>query len=404
MNAGDENCQFDDLMLTIDGHCARSIASLVGAAERPEQALTIKQRRFQMRRSAFRLTLVVGVALALASSAMAQYKLVNIDSNQVGWASHTDPLMVNAWGLAHGPGSPWWVSDENSGWSTLYSGTGQIQGLKVLIPTAGNGPDSPTGGNGPGSPTGIVYNATSSSNGSNEFQVQGWASAFLFATLDGTISGWAFQSNPNQAILAVDNSSKKSSYTGLAITNRPSGNLLYAADNANGVVDVFDAKFNFVKSFTDPMLPSGFAPFGIQDINGIVYVTYAAVNGGSGGFVEQFHEDGAPVNPGKPLVHGLPLNQPWGVVGAPKNFGPLSNTLLVSNNTNTGTINAFDPFTGQFVGTVKDSNGKPIKIDQLWGIAFGDGLGSNGAANELFFTAGPANNLAGTYGWIIFKP
>jgi uncharacterized protein (TIGR03118 family) len=277
-----------------------------------------------MRRSAFRLTLIVGVALTLASGAMAQYKLVNTDSNQIGWASHIDPLIVNDWGLVHGPGSPWWVSDENSGWSTLYSGSGQSEGLKVLIPTAGNGPDSPTGGNGPGSPTGIVYNATASTSGANEFRVQGWAAIFLFATLDGTIGGWAPQSNLNQAIVAVDNSSKKSSYTGLAITNRASGNLLFAADNANAVVDVFDAKFNFVKSFTDPALPSGFAPFGIQDVNGVVYVAYAAVNGGAGGFVVQFREDGTPVSPGKPLVHGLPLNQPWGIGGAPKNFGPLS--------------------------------------------------------------------------------
>jgi uncharacterized protein (TIGR03118 family) len=357
-----------------------------------------------MRRSAFTLTLATIVALMLASSAMAQYKVTNLDSNQVKWAAHTDPLMVNGWGLVHAPGSPWWVSDENSGWSTLYSENGTIEGLKVLIPTAGNGPDSPTGNNGPGSPTGIVYNATASATGANEFQVQGWAAIFLFATLDGTISGWAPQSNLNQAILAVDNSSKKSSYTGLAITNRPSGNLLYAADNANAMVDVFDAKFNLVNTFTDPMLPTGFAPFGIRDINGIVYVTYAAVNGSAGGFVEQFREDGTPVNPGKPLIHGAPLNQPWGIVGAPKNFGPLSNALLVSNNTNSGTINAFDPFTGQFVGVLKDATGHAIRIDQLWGIDFGDGLGSNGGVNELFFTAGPANNLAGTYGSIVFKP
>jgi uncharacterized protein (TIGR03118 family) len=402
----DENWQFDDFPLTTHACAARSIASLVGAGDwpTPKTALTIMQRRFQMRRSAFTLTLATTVALMLASSAMAQYKLTNLDSNQVKWATHIDPLIVNAWGLVHGPGSPWWISDEGSGWSTLYSGNGTIEGLKVLIPTAGNGPDSPTGDNGPGSPTGIVYNATASSTGANEFQVQGWAAIFLFATLDGTISGWAPQSNLNQAIIAVDNSSKKSSYTGLAITNRPSGNLLYAADNANAVVDVFDAKFNFVMSFTDPMLPTGFAPFGVRDINGIVYVAYAAVNGGAGGFVEEFREDGTPVNPGKPLVHGAPLNQPWGIVGTPKNFGPLSNTLLISNNTNSGTINAFDPFTGQFVGTLKDTSGHAIRIDQLWGIDFGDGLGSNGRANELFFTAGPANNLAGTFGSIVFKP
>lgn len=357
-----------------------------------------------MLRSAFRLTLATTVALMLASNAMAQYTLTNLDSNQVKWATQTDPLIVNAWGLVHGPGSPWWISDENSGWSTLYAGDGTIEGLKVLVPTAGNGPDSPTGNNGPGSPTGIVYNATASSGGANEFQVQGFAAIFLFSTLDGTISGWAPQSNLNLAILAVDNSSKKSSYTGLAITNRASGNLLYAADNANGKVDVFDAKFNLVNSFTDSLLPTGFAPFGVRDINGTVYVAYAAVNGSAGGFVEQFQEDGTPVNPGKPLIHGLPLNQPWGIVVAPANFGPFSGTILVSNNTNFGTVNAFNPTTGRFVGTLKDFFRRPIQIDQLWGIDFGDGLGSNGAANELFFTAGPANNLAGTFGSIVFKP
>jgi uncharacterized protein (TIGR03118 family) len=351
-------------------------------------------------------TLVIGIALmVLSKGALAQYKLTNLDSNQVGQAAHLDPLIVNAWGLVHGPGSPWWVSDNTSGWSTLYPGTGvPITGLRVLIPTAGNGPDAAGGLNGPGTPTGIVYNPTAGPNGANEFQVQGWASIFIFAALDGTISGWAPQSNPNQALLGVDNSSKKSVYTGLAITNRPKGNLLYAADLANGKVDMFNANFKFVKSFTDSLLPAGFAPFGIRDINGIVYVTYASVSGGNGGFVAQFREDGTPVSPGKPLISGLPLNQPWGIAGAPKNFGPLSNTLLISNNTNSGTINAFDPFTGQFVGAVKDQNGIVIRINQIWGIDFGDGLGANGAANALFFTAGPANNLAGTFGRILFQP
>jgi len=345
--------------------------------------------------------LALGAALILfAGAATAQYQLTNLDSNQVGAARHTDPLLVNGWGLVHAPGSPWWVSDNNSGWSTLYDGAGKAQGLRVLIPTAGNGPDSANGLNGPGSPTGIVWNPSTS----GEFQVGGWSSVFLFVTLDGTISGWTFQSNANQAILAVDNSSKNSVYTGLAITNKASGNFLYAADLANNKVDIYDGNFNLVKSFTDATLPAGFAPFGIRDINGIVYVTFASVTGGSGGFVEQFREDGTAVSPGKPLIHGGPLNQPWGIAGAPKNFGPLGNTLLISNNTNAGTINAFDAFTGQFVGTVKDMNGKVIAINQLWGIDFGDGTGKNGAANELFFTAGPSNNLAGTFGSIFFKP
>ncbi len=342
-----------------------------------------------MQRRMIICTLALGFALMMVSSAaMAQYQLVNLSSNQVGWAFHVDPLLVNAWGLARGAGSPWWISDSNSGWSTLYDGAGKtVQQLKVLIPTAGE--------NGPGSPTGVVI------NGSQEFQVQNWASVFLFATLDGTISGWAPQSNPNQAIVAVNNSSKGSVYTGLAITNKASGNFLYAADMANNKVDIYDGSFNFVSSFTDAALPSGFAPFGIQDINGLLYVTFASTAGGTGGYVDLFTEAGVFVNT---VIQGLPLNQPWGIAVAPPKFGPLSNALLISNNTNTGVINGFDSLTGKYVGTVKDSTGKPIHIDQLWGIAFGGGSASNGGTNQLFFTAGPAGNQAGTFGLINFKP
>jgi uncharacterized protein (TIGR03118 family) len=348
----------------------------------------------QRRRIAY--TVCFGLALMLVSQlAVAQYQLTNLDSNQVGAAKHVDPLIVNAWGLVHAPGSAWWVSDENSGWSTLYDGAGvEVQQLKVLVPTGG--------GNGPGSPTGIVWSASTS----GEFEVQGWPSVFLFATLDGTISGWAPQSNFNAAIVAV-NTSKNASpavYTGLAITNKPSGNFLYAADVANNKVDIYDGNFNLVSSITDAAVPAGFAPFGIRDINGLVYVTFASVAGADGGFVDVFKEDGTPVTPGEHLLQGLPLNQPWGIAAAPGNFGPLSNTLLISNNTNSGSINAFDPLTKKFVGSIKDTNGNILRINQLWGIDFGDGTGGNGAKNQLFFTAGPSNNLAGTFGIIGFKP
>jgi uncharacterized protein (TIGR03118 family) len=164
---------------------------------------------------------------------------------------------------------------------------------------------------------------------------------------------------------------------------------------------MYDANFTFVKSFTDTTLPAGFAPFGIADIGGLVYVTFASTTGGSGGFVDQFTEDGTLVG-GKSLIQGAPLNQPWGIAAAPTNFGPLSNTLLISNNTNSGIINAFNVTTGKFVGTVKDTSGTVIHIDQLWAIGFGDGAGKNGANNQLFFTAGPGNNLAGTLGKIVF--
>lgn len=342
-------------------------------------------------------TLALAVAvLVVCGAANAQYRLKNLSSNQVKQAAHTDPLLVNAWGMVHAPGSPWWISDNNSGWSTLYDASGNtIQQLKVLIPTAGE--------NGPGSPTGIVFNGTAGPAGSHEFQVQGWASVFLFAAMDGTISGWAPQSNFNQSIIAVDNSKTGSMYTGLAITSRKNGNLLFATDMANNKVDVFDATFKLVNSFTDTTLPAGFAPFGIQDINGIVYVTFASTTGGAGGFVDQFTEDGKLMN-GKSLIQGAPLNQPWGIAVAPASFGPLSNTLLVSNNTDTGTINAFNATSGAFVGMVNNDDGSPIRIDQLWAIGFGDGLGRNGAANQLFFTAGPSGNLAGTFGVIVFEP
>jgi uncharacterized protein (TIGR03118 family) len=351
-----------------------------------------------MQRCRIAYTLGLGMALMLVSNAArAQYQLTSLDSNQVGAARHTDPLIVNAWGLVHAPGSPWWVNDNNSGWSTLYDANGAIvQQLKVLVPTGGK--------NGPASPTGIVSSASTT----DEFKVQGWPSVFLFATLDGTISGWSPEANFNAAIVAVNTSSNTSPamYTGLAITNKPSGNFLYAADEANNKVDVYDGNFSLVTSFTDTTLPAGFAPFGIRDINGLVYVTFASVSGGNGGFVDVFSEDGTPVTPGEHLLQGAPLNQPWGIAAASGHFGPLSNTLLISNNTNSGSINAFDPLTKKFVGAIKDTDGKVIRIDQLWGIDFGDGIkgGENGGVNQMFFTAGPSNNLAGTFGTIVFKP
>ena len=340
----------------------------------------------QRRRIAF--TVCLGLALMFVSNAaLAQYQLTSLASNQVGATKHTDPLIANAWGLTYGPGGPFWISDAASGWSTLYDGNGVKQGFEVLIPSES--------GQGPGSPTGIVYNA------SQDFQVQGWASIFLFATLDGTISGWAPQSNANQAIVAVDNASSGAIYTGLAITNKASGNFLFAADNWNNKVDVYDANFNLVTSFTDTTLPPGFAPFGIQDINGQVYVAFASSSGGSGGYIDIFSESGTFV---KRLTQSGRLNQPWGFAMAPSAFGPLSNTLLISNNLNkSGLINGFNITTGQFVGTIKDTNGKVINIDQLWGIKFGGGTSSNGGPNQLFFTAGPSNNLAGTFGMIAFQ-
>jgi uncharacterized protein (TIGR03118 family) len=322
------------------------------------------------------------VLVLLSSSAVAQYQVVFLDSDLSGRAMHQDPLLKNGWGLAYGPSAPFWVSDEASGYSTLYDGKGNVESLQVIIP--------PATGSGPGTPTGIVY------NGSTEFQIDTWTSVFLFATLDGTISGWS-GFNPSAALIAVTNSG--ASYTGLAITSLPSGNSLFAADFANNKVDIYDGSFNFVKSFTDPTLPPGFAPFGIQDIGGKVYVAFAATSGGPGGYIDVFNEDGGFV---KHLAHGKPLNQPWGIAAAPPTFGPLSNTVLISNNVAGGTINGFSPTTGTLVGTMMNTTGKPLTINGLWGIEFGGGSTANGQKNQLFFTSGP-NDLDGYFGVINFR-
>ena len=346
-----------------------------------------------MQRRTVTLSSVLLLLLTFASSsALAQYQRTNLSSNQFGLAPNTDPLIVNAWGLVHGPGTPWWVADNNSGWSTLYNAGGvrqfPPQPLSVEIPGASGGI---------GQPTGLVFFAGWPAN--KEFMVNGWSALFLFATLDGTISGWTFlDGDPNDAILAASRAG--ASYTGLAITNKAANNRLFAADNTNNRVDVYDRNFTFIKSFTDKTAPKNFAPFGIRDFDGFLYVTFADSTGGPGGFVDIFSEEGVFL---RRLTSDAHLNQPWGLAAAPSGFGALSNTLLVSNNTNTGTINGFNAITGDFVGTVKDMMGHPIVIDQLWAIDFGDGKGANGSKTTLFFTAGPENNFAGLFGSIVFK-
>jgi uncharacterized protein (TIGR03118 family) len=330
---------------------------------------------------------VLGLMLSLGSStAFAQHYRKTALVRNTGTAKFIDPQLVNPWGLVYGPGSPFWIGDEGSGLSTLYDGTGVKQSLVVTVP--------PASGTGKGSPTGIVYNVSTT-----DFQIMNWTSAFLFCTLDGTISGWS-HFEPNNALIGVNNSGSGAVYTGLAITSKSSGNLLYAADFAHNKVDVYNSTFHFVTSFTDTNLPAGFAPFGIQDIGGMVYVAFAATNGGVGGYIDIFQENGTFV---KTLISGAPLNQPWGFAVAPANFGPLSNTLLISNNTNTGTINGFSLTTGAFVGTIVNGLGKPFIFNQIWGIEFGGGTAANGNTNQLFFTAGPKNNLNGVFGVINFK-
>lgn len=342
-----------------------------------------------MQRRIITFTLALGIGLMFVSSAaMAQYQLTNLTSNQAGQAPNIDPLLVNGWGLAHSPTSPFWVSDQGSGWSTIYNSGGVKQGLVVSIPSAS--------GSGPGQPTGIVF------NGTGDFQVQGGSTPFIFSTLDGTIAAWAPSVNLNVAMIVAKSPLSGANYTGLAIASSAAGNFLFATDLVDNKIDQYDGKFNLVNSFTDPTIPAGFGPFGIEDINGLLFVAFVDQAEGPGGVIDIYSEGGVFL---KRLTEGGVLNQPWGFAAAPPNFGPLSNTLLISNNISfNGTINGFNALTGQFVGTLKDTSGKNIRIDQLWGIKFGGGSANNGNKNELFFTAGPAGNLAGTFGAIVYKP
>ncbi len=337
------------------------------------------------------MVILAGV-LVSTQVASAQYRVQNLVSNQAGKAKNTDKNLVNAWGIAYAPGGAFWVSDAGTGLSTLYNGVGMPQSLVVTVPTAT--------GSGVGTPTGIVSNSTSS------FPIFkggiSWPALFVFVTLDGTISGWTPLADPTNAIIAVNNSSSNASYTGLAISTTYNGNqpAIFAADNANNKVDIYNGSFQLVGTFTDSTIPPGFTVFNVQNVLGQLYVTFASNTNGSGGYVDLLDGSGTFV---KRFASGSPLNQPWGVAMAPSNFGTLSRTVLIGNNTANGQINAFNATTGKFVGRVKDTNGNPVAIDQLWAITFGGGNSMDGKTNQLFYTAGPNNYANGLLGVVSGK-
>jgi uncharacterized protein (TIGR03118 family) len=333
----------------------------------------------------------------LPSPALAQYTVTPLVSNQsaIG-ANPADPLLVNAWGLVALATSPFWISDNGTGKSTLYNSLGQKQSLVVTVPAAG-------GSAAPGTPTGVIGNTTGqfsvTANGKSASPL------FIFATQDGTISGWSPAVDSTHAIVAADRSGFGASYTALAIASNPSAsnaNFIYAADgSSNRQIDMFDSSFNFMMSFSDPNMPKDMTPYGMREINGKLWVTYTSLKKAQNGFVDIFNPDGTVFK--HDAVHG-PLHSPWGLALAPPNFGQFSNAILIANNIKDGRINAFDPDTGTFLGALADASGRPISIDQLWGIDFGKGGGANGATNELFFTAGPDNYANGLFGVITIQP
>ena len=366
---------------------------------------------------------VLALAILIPSLASAQYTRTDLVTNSGAGGTVQDFHLINGWGLVSTSTSPFWVSDNGTGFSTLYAisnaggtVTATPSGLVVSVPSVAGGP---------GTPTGIV--ATELPAGSKAFTVSGvnpvtgkQASAsaiFIFATLDGTISGWnpavggISATGASTATLAADRSSAGATYTGLAIATNNGQPFLYAADDGqNRRIDVFDSTFTLADlgpdAFVDSKIPKKFAPYGIQtitDADGIetIWVTYTALDKSQGGFVDSFTAAG--ILKTHFAVSG-PLHSPWGVALAPSDFGPMSNALLITNNTPHGRINAFDPKTGAFLGPLRDQSGKAIEIDDVWAIQFGQGgpAGANGNPNQLFFTAGNNNYGNGTFGVIKF--
>jgi uncharacterized protein (TIGR03118 family) len=356
------------------------------------------------RRSTLATVALLSLASALTAQPTQHYKQTNLVSDIPGVAATTDPNLVNAWGLSRSSGSPWWVSDNGPGLATLYDGTGGVRSLVVTIPGADGGG---------GTPTGQVF------NGTNDFQLApGKPALFIFVTEDGTVSGWNPGVNPTVAQIKV-NTHSASVFKGVALATASTAsgataNYLYVADFRKGHVNVYDASFHRAHmgedAFQDESIPSGFAPFNVQNIGGNLYVAFAQqdsakhdeVDGAGLGYVDVFSPGGRLLHR---LQHGKWFNAPWGMAQAPTDFGANSHNILVGQ-FGSGQILVFDPVTGQFKGPLYDATNNPIVIDGLWGIAFGSGAltpsntPTSGPSNTLFFTAGPNGEADGLFGTI----
>jgi uncharacterized protein (TIGR03118 family) len=371
----------------------------------------MKAKRIGIHRDVTLMVSVMGAAGLLAASAApvsaaTLFDQTNLVSDQPGVAKITDPSLVNSWGISEGPSTPFWISDNGTGLSTLYSVPGSTPPVtKVPLTVTIN----PAAGAASAAPTGTVFNSSPGSG----FSIDGSKAIFLFASEDGAISGWnpAFGTG-STAIVAVDHGSPNPSlnavYKGLAIST-VNGGTLYATNFRAGTIDAFDSSFNptLTGDFVDPSLPAGYAPFNDKVINGELYVTYALQNaakhddvaGLGHGFVDVFNLNGTFDE--RLISQGL-LDSPWGMQIAPSNFGQFAGDLLVGNFGN-GMINAYNATTGAFIGTLDGSGGNPLVIDGLWALTIGNGAGG-GSLNTLYFTAGPDGESHGLFGALAVVP
>jgi uncharacterized protein (TIGR03118 family) len=340
---------------------------------------------------------------ALAGNKFVQANLVSDLSGQ--GAQIVDPNLKNPWGLAMGPATPLWAADNNAGMATVYSiPPGGATVTKVPLNVTVPGGRTSTG-DGP-SPDGQVFNQTHS------FVISSKAghgpALFIFDSESGQITAWSPKADPisgGKSAAQLMFSSKTAVFKGLAIARTGHGTFLYAANFHDGTVDVFNGKFQQVHllgGFTDPSIPAGYAPFGIQNLDGLIYVTYAKqnaakhddVSGPGHGFIDIYTTDGLLL---RRLASRGALNSPWGLARAPAGFGPFGGDLLAGN-FGDGTINVFTQFTGKFLGQLKDRTGTPISIDDLWGLRFG--TATTGGTHTLLFSAGINDETDGLLGSI----
>lgn len=354
-------------------------------------------------RRALLALLVCAIPLSALAQHYVQTNLVSDLPQSVSGATQPpDPDLVNAWGMSRTATSPWWVSDNGTGKATLYNASGVKQGLVVTIAT-------PDGDTDPATPTGQVAGPGTGFNVSVKDasgNTKTGTSRFIFATEDGTVSGWNPAVAGTHSIIAVNNAGS-AIYKGLAILATANGTFLYAADFKGAKVAVFDSNWQPVNaSFVDASLPPGYAPFNVQALGSSIFVAFAKVgdlpdeqHGKGLGYVDEFDATGNLV---RRFEHGPWLNAPWGMALAPAaGFGEFSGDLIVGQ-FGSGHLVAYDRNTGEFLGFLHGARG-PLVIDGLWGLSFGN-AGNNGAGTQLFFSAGPNDEQHGLFGFLTAKP
>lgn len=352
----------------------------------------------------FKPLAIAFVLFLFSSLVFAQhYTQTNLVSN-TGSTPVNDPNIQNAWGLISGPGTPFWVSNNAGGTSTLYSvnAAGTAATIVPLVVTIPNAPSQPS----PGSPTGVMFNGSPT----DFLLAPGKPAFFMFATEDGTIQGWNPGVMPTTAVIKVDNSQVPNAkngavYKGATIAEIDGKHFILAANFRSRHIDVFDTNFKQVtiseEAFEDDSIPHDFAPFNVQGLGPNFYVTFAKQDaarhdpvGGAGfGFVDVFDSHGRLL---QRLQHGPWMNAPWGVVWATQHFGEFTNTILIGQFRG-GNVASFNPVTGRFIGNMLNPDGTTLTIDGLWALRFGNDAAA-GPGTTLFFTAGPNGEVNGLFG------